>query len=310
MSWPDGQNGSMRLVARARDAVTPRGGGAPQVCAEDAFEVTLLPNRSIAAIEAQPSRPVLARLVGQRGGGGLRQALQELVPEERRQATPLYLILDDIGGASLVAAWAWSRWKPDWLASHTADSDAELGKALQKMEGICIGFAPGGSAFDPETKRSRGTPVPDLRHPDDPQGWHSFTVQDGVGMRRARRIDVRLDGERVLIDSAFQDSATTPEGGRAAVHEYRLQASADLRTMRLRSVEAEPRILPWAECPGAAANLPRLLGTPLEKLRETVLVELRGTAGCTHLNDALRALAEVPALVNRLCQSLAAAESR
>ena len=36
-----------------------------------------------------------------------------------------------------------------------------------------------------------------------------------------------------------------------------------------------------------------LLGTPLPELREKVLAELRGTAGCTHLNDALRALARI-----------------
>jgi hypothetical protein len=55
------------------------------------------------------------------------------------------------------------------------------------------------------------------------------------------------------------------------------------------------------ECPSAASNLSRLLGTPLPDLREKVLAELRGTVGCTHLNDALRALAEVPAL----CRALA-----
>jgi hypothetical protein len=35
----------------------------------------------------------------------------------------------------------------------------------------------------------------------------------------------------------------------------------------------------------------------LADLRQLVLERLRGTAGCTHLNDALRALAEVPHLV-------------
>jgi hypothetical protein len=35
-------------------------------------------------------------------------------------------------------------------------------------------------------------------------------------------------------------------------------------------------------------------------LRERVLDELKGTAGCTHLNDMLRALAEVPVLVGAL----------
>jgi hypothetical protein len=118
-------------------------------------------------------------------------------------------------------------------------------------------------------------------------------------MRRARRIDVRFD-TRIVIDAAFQDSATMPAGGRAVVHEYRLSATADPQSLRLLSIEAEPRVLPFVECPGATANLSRLLGTPLTELREKVLVELRGTAGCTHLNDALRALADVPALTHYL----------
>jgi hypothetical protein len=66
------------------------------------------------------------------------------------------------------------------------------------------------------------------------------------------------------------------------------------------SVEAEPRVLPFVECTSAPANLQRLIGAPLPELRDRVLAELRGTAGCTHLNDALRALAEVPALIDHL----------
>jgi hypothetical protein len=170
------------------------------------------------------------------------------------------------------------------------------------MEGVCVGFRPGSRALNVD-----GTPfaqqnaaqVVDLRRPDDPQGWHAFDAQYGVGMRRARRIDVWRD-DVIHIDSAFQDSATNPEGGRTAVHEYRLIATADPATMQLLSVQAEPRVLPYAECPAAVANVHRMLGVSLPDLRLRVLEELRGTAGCTHLNDALRALAEVPALVERL----------
>jgi hypothetical protein len=66
------------------------------------------------------------------------------------------------------------------------------------------------------------------------------------------------------------------------------------------SVQAEPRVLPFVECTTAPANLRRLIVAPLPELRDRVLAELRGTAGCTHLNDALRALAEVPSLAARL----------
>jgi hypothetical protein len=292
----------MRLIGRARDVVTPPTGGAPILCAEDAFEAELQPDRTIVAIEADPPRPDLARLVGTRGGGRLRHALEHFVPEERRNATPLYLILDDISGASLVAPWAWSQWQKDWLESAGAMTRPQLNRMIQDMEGICTGFAPGSSSLDPDRlvrQTDDAAPAPDLRNPDDPEGWHAFTLQNTVGMRRARRIDVRLD-ETIVIEAAFQDSAARPDGTRAALHEYQLSATADPRSLRVLSIDATPRVLPFGECPGAVKNISRLLDSELSQLRQTVLDQLPGTLGCTHLNDALRALAEVPALVNHL----------
>lgn len=296
----------MRLVGRARDAVTPRSGDAPIICGEGAFEAILKPDRTIVEIASTPRKPALSRLVGQRSGGGLRKVLEAAVPEERQNSSPLYLILDDISGASLVSTWAWSQWNPDWLeVARATIAGGDLAKALAARQGVCIGLAAGSSAFTTDAERGHGTPAPDLRNPEDPFGWHEFTVQNGVGMRRARRIDVRL-GEEIVIDSGFQDSATTPAGGRAVVHEYTLRATADARTFRLLSVEATPRILPYRECTSAVPNLKRLLDTPLPELREKVFAELKGTTGCTHLNDVMRALADVPALVVRLSSHLAA----
>jgi hypothetical protein len=108
----------------------------------------------------------------------------------------------------------------------------------------------------------------------------------------------------VNIDAAFQDSASRPDGGRMALHEYRLTATADPGSMLITSITAQPRILPFPECPSATHNLRRLLGVPLIELRERVLDQLRGTDGCTHLNDALRALAAVPALMEPLRSGL------
>jgi hypothetical protein len=122
-------------------------------------------------------------------------------------------------------------------------------------------------------------------------------------MRRARRIDTWFDGDAIAMDAFFQDSATIPAGGRVAVHEYQLRASADRRSGTLTSVTAVPRVLPYPECPLAAVNVDRVVGTPFAVLRERVLEELKGTAGCTHLNDMLRALAEVPILVRGLAEA-------
>lgn len=303
VSWPDGPFGAMRLIGRARDAVTPTSSGAPITRAEDMFNAQVNQDRTIAAIEATPVRPGLSRLVGKRGGGHLRLVLDDVMPEERRNATPLYLILDDISGASLIALWAWFQWNPNWLEeAKQRMSAADMAQSMRSREGVCVGFAPGSSAFDFDKLQRPDdiTPASDLRHPQDPEGWHEFTHQDGaVGMRRARRIDVSL-GDVITIDSAFQDSGTTPSGRRAALHEYSLAATADPASLKLLSIEATPRVLPFRECPSATANLARLIGTPLPELREKVLTELRGTSGCTHLNDMLRALADVPALMKYL----------
>jgi hypothetical protein len=234
-----------------------------------------------------------------------------VLPAERAGATPLHLILDDLSGASLVAGWAWSRWTDEWQRSlaAAAASSGEARPIRRSMEGVCSGFRPGSSALNPDGTSSASqsaTDVVDLRNADDPEGWHAFTVQEGVGMRRARRIDIWLEDDLIRIDSAFQDSATNPKGGRTAVHEYRLTAAVDPGSMTLAAAQADPRVLPYRECPTAAENAPRLIGAPLAGLREQVLQDLRGTAGCTHLNDALRALAEVPVLANRLREVVAA----
>ena len=94
----------------------------------------------------------------------------------------------------------------------------------------------------------------------------------------------------------FRDSMWDPDGREIVVHEYRLDATADAGSGALRSVAAEPRVLPFPECPLVAGNASWLIGTPMAELRATVLQRLRGVDCCTHLNDMLRALAEVPLL--------------
>jgi len=299
MTWPEGRGTWLQLVCRARDIFTPPAGGAPVVLAEDTARVRMAMDRTILALECDPPRPGIEKLVGSRGGGHLRHALQHVLPEEKAKGSPLYLLLDDLSGASLISTWAWSRWKDDWLNPPSGPPEAPR----RPMEGICTGFRPGSSALrrdSTSSPRHNCTVVPPLARPDDPAGWHEVADLQGVSMRRARRIDVWVD-DLIRVDSHFQDSASVPEGGaRTAVHEYLLTASADPARGTLLSVAADPRTLPYRECSTAAGNVGRLLGAPVRDLRQIVLVELAKTAGCTHLNDALRALAEAPILAEEI----------
>lgn len=298
VTWPDGVMGNRLLHGRARDLLTNAAGDA-KVLSEAAMEATLDPERKILALSAVPAPPRLQELVGERGGGHLRMAMAEVLPELIKHADPLYLLLDDISGISLISVWAWSLWHPEWLeAMRTANATAD---AMAERADVCWGLQRGNSGLDPDRRGEVGTADGgELRNPADPTGWHEFPDLSGVTMRRARRIDVWRDAGLIRIDSAFQDSAPRPDGTRAALHEYQLQAAVDPHTLELLSLEPEPRVLPFGECPGAVGNARALAGTPLPAIRETVLNQLRGPRGCTHLNDALRALADVPRLVDGL----------
>jgi hypothetical protein len=278
--------------------LTPADGSHPVVLSEDTMRVGVdSTTRTIEEIEAHPARPEVTKLIGSRGGGNSRAVLAEAMADESAAGTALYLLLDDIAGASLIAGFAYSRWIDRDLLVQAINT-----RPARDMTGICTGFQPGSGALMPDGSSKwnhQVQPVAPLPRVDDPLSWHALEEVTGMAMRRARRIDVHVD-DVITIDSMFQDSSTVPAGGRVAVHEYRLTATADPGTGELLTIDADPRVLPYNECPLASRNVGKILGTPLSELRTVVLERFAGTEGCTHLNDAMRALAEVPVLVRAL----------
>lgn len=303
-TWPDGQGELRRIHGRARDILTGARLDDARVLATGEFDARLDNARVIRAIESLPPSPDMAALVGAKGGGHLRAVLAQAISQEKAAGSPLYLILDDISGASLVGAWVMLRWlEPSQRQQLIKAFESGAGPIGRSMENVCIGFATGSSAMD-----ANGTPHPEQNHcdvvplvnPQDPQGWHAFDVPTEMSMCRARRIDVWLEDEHVCAQAYFQDSGSMPDGGRVAVHEYLVHAVAERDSGILRNLQAQPHILPYPECPSAPGNIGRLVGTPLAELREQVIERLPGNLGCTHLNDVLRSLAEVPVLAAAL----------
>ncbi len=313
--WPDGFIESLELTGRARDAVTPVDGGSPHVIAEAGFGITASPMRQIMAISTSPEHPRAQEMVGIRAGGQSREALTRIMGDVR--GAPLFQLIDDFAGASLVSRWVFSQWQPDWAERIMAEADASKFGQKGPREGVCSGFAPGSSALDgtrPRIAEDHRTLVERLENPLDPQGWHTMpsltgTAESGEGdgatqsdprFRRARRIDLWREGDAVWIDAGFQDCGNTPDGHRVAIHEYRVYAQVDAATMVLKALQALPLILPFNECPVASIKASRMIGRPVGEFRHAVIETLPGTEGCTHLNDVLRALADVPVLAGHL----------
>jgi len=301
-TWPDGPGKPSLLVASARDIFTPSGGAQPNVLGQASYRMVVSPRREILEISATPEVAEIGQLVGVRAGGESRRQIAAIIGD--RSGSPLYQILDDFAGASLVSQWIWSQWLEDWEAfAKSAVRDSNAGRK-GKMQDICTGFAAGSSALgddgDPEVSFQDQARVGPLENAEDPAGWHAMPAQSGPAMRRARRIDLWRDGDLLIVDAGFQDSGCVPSGGRRGVHEYRVHAEIDARTGVVVTLQALPLILPFPECPGASVKAARMVGRKVEDFRDSVLEVLPGTMGCTHLNDVLRALADVPALARHM----------
>jgi hypothetical protein len=300
MSWPDGIGTDLHLKGRARDLVTPVAGEPRVVAAADLYAVTGR-ERDIQRIESDPVVAGLERLVGCRAGSNLRAAIAAELPDEMEQGTPLHLLLDDLAGTTLISGYTFIRW---------ADVFPEIGQRMKTggtgrvMRDICAGFRDGSAAIRPDGTMSglsqHTARTGRLDDPDDPLGWHTLDEAPEIGMRRARRIDVWAEDDVLEIDAMFRDSVWNPEGEEEVIHEYEIFGTADRASGVLRSVRAVPRVLPYSECPGAAPNAEWMAGAELRTLRTEVIQRLRNADSCTHLNDGLRSLAEVPVLATAL----------
>jgi hypothetical protein len=122
-------------------------------------------------------------------------------------------------------------------------------------------------------------------------------------MRRHRRIDVTPTDDVLEIDAFFRDSYWEPDGTEMALHEYDVVATVDATDLTLRSVHATPRVLPFPECQWAPEHAVRMVGRPVLGFRTDVQATLTELQACTHLNDMLRCLAEVPALAAAVAAS-------
>lgn len=305
-TWPGGLRGPTVIAGHCRDGWTGDPHAPPQVLAEDRLSAEAQ-DRTIVSLSAMPPRPGLVALEGARPGGKFRGILNEALPGEREAGTPLYLMLDDLAGTTLVSRWAWSRWFPGWATAPTEEGRKAHAEA---MLGNCLGLRPGSRGIVDQgapVLQQNSSDVGPIRNPADPHGWHAFGELTGeIQFRRARRIDAWREGGTIHVETHFQDSSNTREGvGRRALHEYLLWAEADANTGLLTAIDARAGTLPYGECPGAIANLRFLIGKPLADLRTTVLQMLRRTNGCTHLNDVVRSLAEVPAMLAAAPQEIA-----
>jgi Protein of unknown function (DUF2889) len=229
--------------------------------------------------------------------------LDELDPSSLESA-----VLDELPTIRLISGYAQMI---ERITLTGADGVAPLGSKQDRrspMAGICAGWASGATA---DTRLRAGVPLMDGT-PLAPAlatmtaCFHAEPAARRRSMRRRRILDVTARGGGYEIFQYYRDSHVDAGLREGALHEYEVHARVAPDTgnpageYTLERVDVVPHALPFGECPLAAPNAADLAGVPLRDITAAVKDRLAGTRGCTHLNDALRFLRYVPALIGYL----------
>ena len=290
--------------------------GTTDVVGEAWLRATVSPQLGLLSITTSPDVPALQQLLGGSVGSGFRSRVNEVLSEAGtpgcEDGSLLYLLLDDLPGATLVSGYVLLR------GGHLDDPpvDADPVQPLPKRPGpeigrkgdLCAGWAQDATMMVHIRSTGLipvpvGPPAPVLEREGDPFSWHAMTDLPPLSIRRRRRLDLiapEAPGEGHRIDLHFRDSHVGEDGVETVLHEYTVTGAADTGSGRVVSVAARAQVLPWLECPGAVASAERLAGMELTELRPTIRNEFVGRSTCTHLNDSLRSLADIGALAREL----------
>jgi hypothetical protein len=306
--WPGGATQPASMAARGRDLFTTADVEIVRTLATEAFDAGIGPDDRLTGFDAAHHRNELDRFVGLAPGGPMRKAMMLEMPGESERGTLFHRLLDDMAGANFISKSAWYDW-PGGIDGYFEQIGLPS-TVHRSVEGVCISLAAGSEAVTPDGRTNEAIAdhpfAPPAFSTTDPLAWHGFAPTPGPNQWRLRRTDIWADGDSFVVDAWFQDSAVV--AGRTDVrrifHEYRIDARFDRAGLRLSAIKVEPRVLPFRTCLAAPATAEVLLGQTPDTFRAQILQSLRGTGGCTHLNDMLRALQDVSALARALDSAL------
>jgi hypothetical protein len=274
-----GPAGATTVRAEARDEV-----GGHRIAEVDA-QLDVAADSTLLGAEGLPE---LAPLIGQSAASGFRRRLAE-VPRDTARLRLAHRVLDDLPILLRVAF-------QTTILDHPALPRPAEAMSLAGAD-QCEGWRSDGTMLQQIARE--GTLQMALTEPvDDSTGPWAAEQRDALpamATRRRRRVDVVPADGGLDVTAHFRDSYADPDGVERGLHGYSLTAriAAD---GTIEGVDASGVVLPWPECWRATTSTDRLAGLHLRDLDQFAKTQLLGRGTCTHLNDTLRALADVAEL--------------
>lgn len=297
--WSTGTEPFFPIVGRVRD-IKALPDGQFTTLAEDHLEARLGFDGYLVSVTGSRCEQQLSGFSSLRPGGEMRKAMAAVMPGESRDATRLHRLLDDLAGAAFLSFTAWLGWEGG--ARSYSERTGMPSPAGRDVTDVCISYESGSPSIRADGRGreeiSRKPEAPAAVGFTDSQAFHALVEYDGPNAWRLRRTDVWHEGDTLFVDAWLQDSCGlfgNPDR-RRIFHEYDLSARVDRATLTLQSIDVTPIVLPYLTCEAAPATAAKMLGHHIAELRMLVPAQLRGPAGCTHLNDMLRSLIDVEAL--------------
>ena len=296
-SSPLAMEGAARDLRTGPEGPTGEVQGEPTVLAEVQVTAGFDISRRLESLTTSPAAAWTDAVIGTRAGGGFRRHLEEVVPPEQARSL-LRQVLDDMPAAALISGYGLMR-----MARRNGHHPGSLmpSGALARMTDLCSGWRSGGTAVL-STAAGQGVPMQDCPPAPpltsgDRDAWHALGPLEMDWMRRRRCIDVDVGPDGTFaIWAMFRDTVGEGDGDEVVLHEYAVTVGGIGGVVG--SIVAEPRVLPFPECPAAADAVGALVGSEVRSLATVVPDTLTGIASCTHLNDLLRALGGVGDLLS------------
>lgn len=288
---PLGPDGPVEIAGRGRDLHTDHRGDTQVV--DSALVALRVLDGTVDRLHTYPARPTAARLIGRPAVVGWRTGLWRMLRPDVEGGTVLHQVLDDVPGAMIIGGFTRRR-----AVAAEGRSVPQPGRRVD----VCVGWSASSRAV--RVLADTGNPPPPVTPPApsltegaEPHDWHTLATLPVWGMSRRRRIDVHRGDGGVDVDAMFRDSFVDGDGVERVLHEYGVQARLDPDELTVTTIIPDPRVLPHVECPVAVSSAQLLVGADSARLRESVSAQLFGPSTCTHLNDLIRSLADVPALL-------------